>query len=1142
MESLNNTSFPVYKKDQVLSHIQLNDSFNYLDEQTRITRTGLIATGIIDGLELEPKFINNTITIKSGIAVTSLGFQVQWDEKIFTHFHDIELSKEFLEPQIEENELLKKLLQKADIYQILKNTTELVEDTFAEAKSPLTADSVLGRVVLLLVEMKVKNEVRCDANTCDENAANLKIDIRPLLITTQQADLLKTNQSSQAFSQIEGARICVPRFNIPKSVLTTHTDITGAYKRILNGQGISDKLVELHDQTHTFFKDIPNIDVLKNNKIIDIINNTKELDYQYLYQWLLDIAQTHQEILSVGRVYNKNFATGIFPFHVVLGMIDTTARVNNTYRTGYYPAPTLAKVEIDNFDKLSRLLERLIHILVSFKVKNDEIKITPSAYGNQSFEQKAIPFYYENSSELNKVWSSKKESLGYYSKEYSGKDCVLNPLMYDLESYNFYRIEGHLGEKYQDVIKTIENIREGNRLPFKVVALNALDIQNKTIEFNNENSNYGDLEVDYDIARRRVASIALNISDWLGSKKADLITNNILTEASLNNLISMVESTTKLFTDDLSEFLDNYDEFNKAFQQIHSIYLFHRACIVISTVNLVAFLIEDLIDHLDQLNDLFLEDPFTVLFNEAKKRYTDAFKKTLFSNFYKQNTGLEPLNGVVSGGTFVLVYVDSSALLKKPKRVIKDSVVQAATEIRLYKKNLNISEAQEKAIDLRIAKKNPLSDIELLQVKQDKIAFEKQTEIKAIQDVAYLKMGELIAQKAPLQVKDAFTDFLDSIRDKFDFATAFNPQQEGLIVADFSLPYICCGEGDAINIVLAEPKEPPVVPVITMDKVEFCINKPERAEAKVIPANLEGTFNVATIIKENNQYFYQSAAVPGEQRIVFTSNEGEKSNELIIKTLPVRTTAVQLIPTTNNHGFIITNSTTGEQNTIMIDDVIFKEKTTETTFEDVFDKLEVEKTYIIKIISSLNSACSFETLRTVIVPAVVQEQKFEIDNTELCWADVDKHCFVIMPFKPELFNTGRLKMGSKFCFIPNQQPIDKTTVFPVSYDGKIINITVIKANAGFVMKNDVARKTIILQAIDKDALKYQWKWDPADDFVNRALKEQSQNPVLKIPYEIIMEMSKIVFNLTTVTKCDKDNKTQTLVFNRELNTFELFPQ
>ena len=236
------------------------------------------------------------------------------------------------------------------------------------------------------------------------------------------------------------------------------------------------------------------------------------------------------------------------------------------------------------------------------------------------------------------------------------------------------------------------------------------------------------------------------------------------------------------------------------------------------------------------------------------------------------------------------------------------------------------------------------------------------------------------------------------------------------------------------------------------------------------------------------------------------------------------------------------NAIEGEENTILIDDIILFEKTTTTTFKDVFESLNVEKTYIIKITSSLNNLCPFESKFPVIVPAVVQEQKFEIDNTELCWIDTEKHCFAISPFKPDLFKTGELKMESKFCFIPNQQPIDKTTIFPVSYDGKTINITVVKPNASFAMNNNVARKTIILQAIDKDALEYQWKWEPNDDFINQVLEPQSRNSTLKVPYRIIMERNEIIFNLTTATNCDNDNITQVLIFNPELNTFDLKPQ
>jgi hypothetical protein len=51
--SKDNTHFTVFENDQVLTADQLNDLFNYLDVQTRLTRTRAIGVGIICGLEMK---------------------------------------------------------------------------------------------------------------------------------------------------------------------------------------------------------------------------------------------------------------------------------------------------------------------------------------------------------------------------------------------------------------------------------------------------------------------------------------------------------------------------------------------------------------------------------------------------------------------------------------------------------------------------------------------------------------------------------------------------------------------------------------------------------------------------------------------------------------------------------------------------------------------------------------------------------------------------------------------------------------------------------------------------------------------------------------------------------------------------------
>ena len=45
-------TYPVFEANQVLTNAHLNDLFEYLDEQTRLTRANLIGIGIVCGLEV----------------------------------------------------------------------------------------------------------------------------------------------------------------------------------------------------------------------------------------------------------------------------------------------------------------------------------------------------------------------------------------------------------------------------------------------------------------------------------------------------------------------------------------------------------------------------------------------------------------------------------------------------------------------------------------------------------------------------------------------------------------------------------------------------------------------------------------------------------------------------------------------------------------------------------------------------------------------------------------------------------------------------------------------------------------------------------------------------------------------------------
>src|SRR5690606_30148072 len=106
------------------------------------------------------------------------------------------------------------------------------------------------------------------------------------------------------------------------------------------------------------------------------------------------------------------------------------------------------------------------------------IKVTPSADRPKTMEYRAIPFYYNNVSQLINNWSyyrtmrgTQTRILSYYSDQYAADNATKNPLNHSLENFDLFRVEGHLGKKMQTVMKDILTIRNNQSLPFDVVAV-----------------------------------------------------------------------------------------------------------------------------------------------------------------------------------------------------------------------------------------------------------------------------------------------------------------------------------------------------------------------------------------------------------------------------------------------------------------------------------------------------------------------------------------------------------------------------------------------------------------------------------------------------------------------------------------------
>src|SRR5271166_2684835 len=96
--------FPVFEANQVLTSGHLNDVFNYLDQQTRQTRTHLIGIGIVCGLDLKLDTSAGTaVDLSKGCGVTSEGYLiVEPDDVTLVAYRDYSLPPDLDYPTLKD--------------------------------------------------------------------------------------------------------------------------------------------------------------------------------------------------------------------------------------------------------------------------------------------------------------------------------------------------------------------------------------------------------------------------------------------------------------------------------------------------------------------------------------------------------------------------------------------------------------------------------------------------------------------------------------------------------------------------------------------------------------------------------------------------------------------------------------------------------------------------------------------------------------------------------------------------------------------------------------------------------------------------------------------------------------------------------
>lgn len=849
--------YPIFEANQVLTNEHLNELFVYLDEQERLTRTNLIGIGIVCGLELSLKRGTGTdgptIGITRGCGVTSEGYLIieSADQALVRY-------RKYAAP----TDIAYKLFEGRELLELFPEGTPSTD--------PLSNDLIKDRVVLLFLELKKEDLRNCSAVDCNDKGADVQVSLRRLLIAQKDLDDIIKDINDQKTGEIPAdseamvlARLNLrdlrlPRYDVPNTTPVTSAEVLEAFIKVFQAGGrtlaknTQDALTKAYTVFYPVLGDLypkgtdPFSGFAATFNFLDSApDNTDQVRFlQYYYDLFDDLIKAYDEFRwkGVDLLCACCPSEKLFPRHLMLGLLTSAGVSTSTYRHHFLASSAISNCE-ERTRELRLLFQRLVEMTIRFTdkpllpvfqlkvLRDNQIRITPSKLGDVPISEKAIPYYYTQNGTppLYQLWSPEKtrrnranQNLGYFAGTYAPKDSefVTDPLRYDLEPYNFLRIEGHLNKNYQNVLKELLLLKEENRLPFEVIALRAGAFNEKT-NLEIEKARYQDLEIMYEttreallckwchilsflydfidnIAPEKLSQPALPIVKLFAACDKDFRVKNVTFGAYFEKQVWPTASA-KPYGNLLSGGRPGFEQYLVAL----SVYLarFTEALPELSKLNIETVLkprfkdllqaavglsststlerapytydtekLQSMMDEITQSCDF---DPFESIYLEYQKRLLEAKQMQSLSFFLQKHPGIQHKAGVPIGGTFILVYHED------PAPEIEAEPIKPAEDILANFDTLELSffnQAYLRMLDNPILSKN--SDFQTI------------TKI----------LGRKTVQVTPKAPPPPNLSQLEK-----QIAEAVNELTDGVIIADFYLPYSLNAFGSGMQFVLPPP-------------------------------------------------------------------------------------------------------------------------------------------------------------------------------------------------------------------------------------------------------------------------------------------------------------------------------------------------
>ncbi|MEM7035939.1 MAG: hypothetical protein AAF570_03095, partial [Bacteroidota bacterium] len=480
----------------------MNEIIDYLQGETRVTRTDLVGTGVACGLEVE--WTGTLLKIKSGFGISSDGFLLKMCESGVTEYMYNRVRPFVLPDGTSPEPWYTTLPDPAEEVRILVRTTEPDPHPEPNVSALGALPNPEDWVVALWLRTTQDADETCVGN-CDDIGEEMRVEIVPLLVKKSHLGSMNPPASTPslyeatAHNRLENWRMNEEDVTfsglttIPANIQQT-ADLHNFYVDTCNAlKGpLASRIAIAHGDYATIAGlTQPEIttDLAAAVTALGTLSIPASSMSQYYYDFLIDVSQAYREFIDEAY-YVASECCVDYSAHVrylLLGcLVPPADKEFEDIRHYFRQSPTYDHREQHRL-RARLMFRRILSLIQSFDpgktAEQTTIKITPSADTPELMGKRAIPYYYDldRSPSLVKYWNpdasmkgKRDRALGYHAGApgHDGTEArVVNPLEFNIREKPFFRIEGHQGQDAASTYAFLRSAIDRNNLPIDLIAL-----------------------------------------------------------------------------------------------------------------------------------------------------------------------------------------------------------------------------------------------------------------------------------------------------------------------------------------------------------------------------------------------------------------------------------------------------------------------------------------------------------------------------------------------------------------------------------------------------------------------------------------------------------------------------------------------